>query len=682
MSATEEMQIFDKVELLRQVEYYFSDENLQNDAHLLGRLQEGNGTVSIDQITGLVCMRKLRPLSAVKEALKESTVLEIINNKRIKRRQPFDMTKAKVKPRVDEDVRKVHKKATLEANPHIPKSMLKRTGFEYDHIEADLTVEEQQIELEQYSPEYPIYDRLETAVLKYKMNRKFHQETMKMFHAFLNYGGFDERPSSFSGGTRNEEEECLSKEEKARRKQVNYVSEAVMQSIDESDGKWVVDFKGVTKGFFSTPFPSTFLWHDDLKHDKEVTQAACNVLRNFFNYLIYHKVCPEFADQINAAREVLEVVEKEYVMLAEVQKNFPGTFNIACSTLKDGYYSKIYPQGTWMTAEEAAASEKGYTRDEALSIVNAGIVAFATQEDALTTCKKPIQVSKVEEDAGFEVTGIVLPAETSQEQQEFFDKLKGTLVTPMGKLLCKRYHFEKAPPLDVPAGYTAGLQQSFQFIFDQEALRKCFVGMKFIATVKEISWDSTSLWFIDHWSECYGTFYTWCWNERAKEYKENRDPFKLAKPKHEAGNVHVALMGEGTMLENTVHDGEQVSDANLGQAVGEQDLQLHVTPGSEQDLQSRIASGPEQIEGNDDITLKYKRKTEDRTSTSSDEGFIVIDPPRGTDTSIPETPKDNDGVSDFVSLERGSAVTVVVDGKECDVAVGDGGFFGDEEDDD
>jgi hypothetical protein len=639
------VQTFDKAELLRQVEHYFSDENLQNDAHLLGKLQEGNGTVSIDQIAGFSRMRNFKPLGAVKEVLKESTILEIINNKRIRRCEPFDMTKAKVKPRVDEDVRKSHQKATLEANPHIPKSMLQRTGFEYDHIEADLTIEEQQAELEQYNPEYPIYDRLETAVLKYKMNRKFHQETMKMFHAFLNYGGFDERPSGFSGGTSKEEEERLSKEEKARRKQVNYVSEAVMQSIDESDGKWVVDFEGVTKGFFSTPFPSTFLWHDDLKHDKEVTRAACNVLRNFFNYLLYHKVCPEFVEQISAAQEVLQLVQREYIMLAEVQKNFPGAFNIACSTLNDGYYSKIYPRGTWMTAEEAAASKKGYTRDEARSIVNAGIVAFATQEDALAACEKPIQVSKVEDDVGLEVTGIVLPAETCQEQQEFFDKLKGTLVAPMGKLLCKRYHFEKAPPLDVPAGYTAGLQQSFEFIFDQEALRKCFVGMKFIATIKDTSSNSTNLWFIDHWSECYGTFYTWCWNERAKEYKENRDPFKLAKPKHKAGNEHVTLMAEDLVLEDTVHAKEQGSDVNLEQAVGEQVPQPHTTPGSEQVPQPHAIPASEQVEGDNDTTKKYNRTTENRTSTSSNEGFVIIEPPMSTNTSPRETSKDSSGVS-------------------------------------
>jgi hypothetical protein len=41
---------FDKAGLLRQVEYYFSDENLQQEAHLLGKLEEGNGSVSIAQI--------------------------------------------------------------------------------------------------------------------------------------------------------------------------------------------------------------------------------------------------------------------------------------------------------------------------------------------------------------------------------------------------------------------------------------------------------------------------------------------------------------------------------------------------------------------------------------------------------------------------------------------------------
>lgn len=544
-------QPFDKAELLRQVEYYFSDENLERDAHLLCKLEEGNGTISISQVTGWSRMRKFRPLGAVKAALRESKVIEIVNNKRIRRIEPFDMTKAKVKPRVDEEERKQHQTAALKANPWLTKGMLKRTGFEHDYIEPNLSSEEQQTELERYSIELPISDRLQEAVMRYKMNRKLHEGTQSLFHAFLNYGGFDERPSGFTGGTSKEDEEGLSKEDKAIRKQINFVSQDVIQSLEEADGKWVVDFEGVTKGFFSTPFPVQFLWHDDLEHDKGVTQAACNVLRNFFNYLLYHNVCAEYTDQIHAAIDALKLIEVEYVKLAEVQLSFPGAFNIACSTLLDGHYSKIGYQGTWMDTEDVKAAKTGFSKYEARAIVNAGIAAFGEPTEINTALDH--HVVNAEEEVGFEVTAIVPSAETSEWVHSFFDKLKGTVVSPLGKLVCKRFHFQKATPLDLRADYEVGLQ-SFEFLLDDELLQKCFIGMKFIATVHQ---TNSGFWFIDRWSECHGTFYTWCWNERAREAKDYDDPFKLARPKYKVTEEPSMIVSEDRMLKNHAHAEEQ-----------------------------------------------------------------------------------------------------------------------------
>lgn len=531
-------QPFDKSALLRQVEYYFSDENLERDAHLLGKLEEANGTVSISQVTGWSRMRKFRPLGAVKTALRESKVIEIVNNKRIRRIEPFDMAKAKVMPRVDEEERKQHQTAALKANPWLTKGMLKRTGFEHDYIEPNLSNEERQTELERYNIELPIYDRLQEAVMRYKMNRKLHEGTQSLFHAFLKYGGFDERPSGFTGGTSKEDEEGLSKEDKAIRKQINFVSQDVIQSLEEADGKWVVDFEGVTKGFFSTPFPVQFLWHDDLKHDKRVTQAACNVLRNFFNYLLYHNVCAEYTGQIHSAIDALKLIEVEYVKLAQVQLSFPGAFNIACSTLLDGHYSKIGYQGTWMDTEDVKAEKTGFSKYEARSIVNAGITAFG--EPTVINTVVDHRVINAEEEVGFEVTEIVLSAETSEWARVFFDKLKGTVVSPLGKLVCKRIHFQKATPLDLPADHKAG-PQTFEFLLDDELLQKCFTGMKFVATIHQ---TNSAFWFIDRWSECHGTFYTWCWNERAREAEEYADPFKLARPKYKVTEEPLMIVSE------------------------------------------------------------------------------------------------------------------------------------------
>jgi hypothetical protein len=442
---------------------------------------------------------------------------------------------------------KARQAAALTANPYLSKGMLKPTGFEYDFTEPELPIEERQIELEHYSTENPICERIETAVLRYKMNRKFHQNTLKTFHAFLNFAGFDERPPGFTGGTSKEEAEDLSKEEKARRKQINYMSKEVTQSVEKADGKWVVDFEGVTKGFFSTCFPMGFLFHDDLEHDKKVTNAACNVIRNFFNYLLHHSVCPEYTDQIKAALSTLEPIESEYVKLAEVQSVFPGAFSKACSILCGGYYTKSQYQGNWMDDDVATDPNNGLTAQEAKWVACAGVAAFGTpsQKDDLGLDAE-LKIVKTEEDVGLEVIAIALPAETSKEAQEFFSKLKGTCVSPMGKLLCKRYQFQHVAPLDLPSDDTSR-NDCFEFLVDEESLRKCYPGLKFTATVKE---TNTGFCFIDYWSECYGSFYTWRWNDKAKDYKEGSNPLKRAKPKNRPTYSDVAPLEENRMLEH------------------------------------------------------------------------------------------------------------------------------------
>lgn len=419
-------------------------------------------------------------------------------------------------------------KGTLQANPHLTKSLLKRTGFERDHIEPNLSADDQQLEAEQYSTDIPVYERLENAVLRFKMNRKFHQYSMSVFHAFLNYGGFDERPPMFTGGMSKEEAEGLTKEEKARRKQNNYVSAEVMDSLNSQDGNWVVDFEGVTKGFFSTHFSEQFLWHDDPEHDREVASAACNVLRNFFTYLLYHNVCIEFTVQIHAARFALKTVETEFVKLDEAQQVFPGSFNIACSTLMGGHYAKTRYQGSWMTAEEVAKAKVGLSDSESKYIVLAGVAAFAAK-DQLDRAALSRNIKRVgrEEDVGLEVTRILLPGEVSIEAQNFFENLQTTIVPRMGKLICKRFQFAKAAPLDLPHDFKPE-SDDFEFIVDEASLEKCFTGMKLIATVDKMD---CGLYFIDHWSECYGSFYTWCWNEKAMDRKQRGGSLQLIKPK-------------------------------------------------------------------------------------------------------------------------------------------------------
>lgn len=61
-------------------------------------------------------------------------------------------------------------------------------------------------------------------------------------------------------------------------------------------------------------------------------------IKNFLNYLLYHDVCPEYKENINAARVSCDIATKQLWDNHRFVANGPGDFNKACSMLFGGYY--------------------------------------------------------------------------------------------------------------------------------------------------------------------------------------------------------------------------------------------------------------------------------------------------------------------------------------------------------
>jgi lupus La protein len=73
-----------------QVEFYFSDSNLPRDKFLLGKVGgEANNPVDISLVHGFARMKHFQPYEAVVAALKESQLLEVIDDKAIRRKVPL-----------------------------------------------------------------------------------------------------------------------------------------------------------------------------------------------------------------------------------------------------------------------------------------------------------------------------------------------------------------------------------------------------------------------------------------------------------------------------------------------------------------------------------------------------------------------------------------------------------------
>jgi hypothetical protein len=201
----------DTAEIVRQVEYYFSDENLSTDSHLLSFTGvRGMGWVSLNRIFGFKKMRSFKPPAKAKKALMDNTSLEIDETRKyIRRRLPLEVA---LRAAPEESKESRNAKILIE-KPWLSKAMLKPTGFEEGFTEGPLLPEEHEAERKLYDPEEAFTIRVDYAVAKYMSKRKMHQQTLHFFSKFLIFGGFDGSPRQFTGGFDQKDMENYDKDE-------------------------------------------------------------------------------------------------------------------------------------------------------------------------------------------------------------------------------------------------------------------------------------------------------------------------------------------------------------------------------------------------------------------------------------------------------------------------------------
>lgn len=514
--------------IVRQIDYYFSDDNLRQDAHLLGLFQEGKGTVSLNEVLSFKKMRKFKPKPAVKEAVKGSTLVEIV---RVGTKDRLRLRKAPQKPitvipKINADRNKY---VVPEDQPWLTKGMLKPTGFEEFATEGPIAPAEYEEDRREYDRDNAFTERIETAVRKFNARRKMHQQTRLIFEKYMIYGGMD-AGTQFTGGLDEAAKGEMTKKEIAEMSVRYQVSERVLDGLADDLGgeggetpSYVVDFEASAKGFLSSQLLAICNWYDGTQ-----VVMATNVLRNFYNYLLLHDVCSEYNAQLHAARKVCDLAEEELLKLAMVDPHLPGGFNKACSTLFDGNYAKLNaPVGDWVVEGDNI----GWTREEAKTVFLTGIFAYGNEEqlkkieqinESGEDLTQAIKVVNEEESIGLEVVAIE-PA-TELARKVYGDiRFTGTIVKPMGKLHCKRWTVPHAKRDDLPASVLQARKNDnkFEFLLDDELLQHCFPGMKIEACVKELS---IGIKFIDHYQTGYVSFFTWLWNERIREWKQPGPP--------------------------------------------------------------------------------------------------------------------------------------------------------------
>lgn len=250
-----------------------------------------------------------------------------------------------------------------------------------------------------------------------------------------------------------------------------------------------------------------------------------NVIRNFLNYVLLHRVCPEYAADVEAARKICDKAEFELWEIAQFNRLIPGDFSKATSTLYGGYYAELWLNDqAWATTEEKNAD---ITKEQALTVFKAAIGIMASEEvyHRVIDPQNKIQITATKMQ-GLEIIKITPPSEEGKKGFASIRDYRGALghVKPLGTIIVKPWANSEADEEDLTAveeetklcGLRTGTSTQELWIED-ELLEHCFVGMKIEAVVKELN---IGLRFLDHIHGVYCSFHTYLENERMKDWKE------------------------------------------------------------------------------------------------------------------------------------------------------------------
>ncbi|EXJ56292.1 uncharacterized protein A1O5_12559 [Cladophialophora psammophila CBS 110553] len=416
----------------------------------------------------------------------------------------------------------VKKKKKRSKRPASQRGLGKPSGFEDYFADAPLTPEQHAEEQEIYHPRLPFVDRVATAIARFERSRKLTPQRRDALYKYLMYGGLTVRPNIGQGGL---DTEGMDKTQIALALSQVWISED-KRNLGTETSVYEVDFLGCAKGFLSRRAKDIF----GLDTEDEVNMV-CTTLERFMDYLLQHDVCPEYKEDVLAARELCRKAGPELWDMAEATRRLPGEFNIACSTLFDGSYSRDYDGETWWgNSDGEEAVFVGLKPDEAQQIVKFGVAGAATEKvytaflaGVQQKAPKMMDVVKIEERTGFEITRIEPPTKACKQiytshSQHF---------RPVGCVYAKPWKNPDALPEDLtPAEKEALSPPSVQaaeteyVFFIESILQSCLrVGTKVEATVRTLGCGIT---FFDEVLNVYPSFDEFLVNEMMVGWKSPR----------------------------------------------------------------------------------------------------------------------------------------------------------------
>ncbi|TVY23681.1 Argonaute-binding protein [Lachnellula hyalina] len=414
----------------------------------------------------------------------------------------------------------IHKK--LKVNP---------TGFEEFYADPPTTPEDYQVESDLYHPDRDFHQRIETCIQRYRARRKLDSVRSNIFSKYLIIGGIEATGKSFTGGALDKETlETSTAEEIAAVQATDFVRSGVKNTkyYDPNEAEnWVVDFEGIAKGFFSRIIPNRI----GADTDEEINLASA-VIRNFLNYVLQHNVCPEYIEDVMAARRICDLAEKDLMAIKSFRTELPGDFNIAASTVCGGFYQSVFvATQAWQSdndpQNEHAAVNVGFSGAQATRIFNSAL-AFKGSDNLFKKAESGgIYIIKTETKA-YEVveierasTQFVSEVATIKDHTDVAGNIK-----PLGIMKVKAWEGPGLDPEDMSDDeeHEEATKESRidSFWLEDDILRLMNPGLKLELVVRELN---IGIKFFDRILGLYCSFHTYLENEKLNGWKE---PGKLS----------------------------------------------------------------------------------------------------------------------------------------------------------
>ncbi|KAI6247732.1 Argonaute-binding protein [Erysiphe necator] len=395
------------------------------------------------------------------------------------------------------------------------------TGFEEFFADAPIRPDEYEEELELYDQTREFKERMQTCIQRFRARRKLDPTRANIFSKFLALGGVETDAKQFNGGLDRELLENSTASEIAAFQATDFIRTYPYNPkyYDGSD-KWVVDFEGVAKGFFSHRLPANFP-----VDSKTQLEDYCMVIKGFLNYVLYHKVCPEYTADVLAARNIVDLAVKELWSIQRIASKLPGDFNKAASILFGGRYKNVwgfgYPEGEDSKNEDFTFTAGGFSQGRAEQIFMTAIaICGGTEQAAQVDCSE-IFIMKTEKKF-YEVIEIQHPNSHIIDQYNRIIDLncKVGQIKPLGSVKLRYWKnpgVEQEDCTDEESDSENNELDFEWFWLEDEILQDFFLGLKLEVEVKELN---IGMKYIDSFVGILCSFYTYLPNEKMVNYKE------------------------------------------------------------------------------------------------------------------------------------------------------------------